>query len=1562
MAKLIKILGRTLGSLIEWSLILIIVLAFIIRSSPVQTYFAKKATDYLSKELNAEVKIDKVAIVFLDRVALDGVLIRDQSGDTLLYTERIIVNLDDINIRKKKFTIASVDVDNAFIHIQRSKANVFNHSFIKEYFAKDTNKKNKIKFAINEAVFTNTRFRYDDHRKEARNSGMDYFHLDAWDINGKLSNLMIKKDVIYANVDEISMKEKSGFKLNNLSTKAEISPRGVLLANLEIKTDDSYVKSSKLNMYSKNYNCFKYFVDSVSFDGKITKSDVSLKDIAYFAYVLDGMDDQVKLKTEIHKKVVNLELRNLDLQYRKQSRIKGTIRLDDYREFDKGLFSEKLDYAYVDLEELSLLKLPASSSTRYIKVSPQVKRLKFFRAREIRLDGQYTEFVLQSKSIETALGGAELDHGVRFIANKKNGSYEFKRSESSDYDVKVNDFNLGKYLGDKNLGIVDGTFFLTGEAYSPSKIIFREILGNVDRFDYLGYPYSNIKINQGSYVNQVFTGKIAVKDKFLDLTYDGFIDFKGDQHMHFTIDANKALLDNLNLTTRNSELKTKCIVDIRGKELDTYVGSVRLEHFNYLSEVDNLDKNATSLSKKEENIEFEQLDLTMTRSKERDRFEIKSSIGNASIDGKFDIHHLAIDLNYQMSRIFPALYKEELARAARHTDEDYDDFEFKVEISDVNKFLTIFYPAIEIADDTKISGKFNSKNWDFQMKLESDYLRYNDIRFNKLVLNHILDSTSIAATYTIDNFIYASNDTVTFNNIEFKTTGGNSQLEHRLSWDQKVSASLNDNSLIEWETDIYDSENYRMIVYPSHFFIQDLKWDIAHESSIRIHGDTIKVNNFELSRNEQNVAINGIITDQDRDQLNFSIKDLNLSEISSFITSDYPMTGVINSKGYITNPFYNLDFKSSGNLLNFNVKDRLIGDINIKANWDKKKQSVKASGDLKYLGEKRFGFVGNYFLYEKVKNLDFDLNFDYTDIQFTNAFLDPDVVSEIRGLLDGEIKLTGTPEEPLLDGDIKLLGGSAFLDILGIHLGIEGPIHIDQFGFYMNGIPVFDEDGNSGNLIGTVFHENFKDFNFDLQFDLESEKTADGSAALGESNKFLVMDLPYSQDGLYYGKGYVTGIANIFGYTDNLEITVDFKTAKGTTVNIPMYGVGEIEEETFITFIDKRSQIDSNVTIPKFDLSGVNIDLNFDVTEDANINIIFNEELGDVINAKGTGDISIKLDDVGDVKMEGVYTVSNGEYNFAIEPISASRIALKQKFIIEPGGSISWAGNPYNAELNLRTYYTLNANLSQISNGDIAAGKGAHQRILSYLDLSGTMSNPSIGFDIKAPDADEIGRTLINRITSDPDELNRQFFFLMLTRRFQPIDDGNSSGNGSAALDLIANQINILLASVSSEYNLNLDFDQDQITGDNKFEFGVSKGFLDDRLILSGSFGVENYGDNTGVVDDNGEQISQELIGDVRLEYLLNESGTFRVNIFNESTDKTIITEGDLGNFTQGAGLNYREDFNSFEDFKMIQYVFDIFRKKSKKKYLGRRKQQRAIPENVGTKEETEPTPIEEDV
>jgi len=429
--------------------------------------------------------------------------------------------------------------------------------------------------------------------------------------------------------------------------------------------------------------------------------------------------------------------------------------------------------------------------------------------------------------------------------------------------------------------------------------------------------------------------------------------------------------------------------------------------------------------------------------------------------------------------------------------------------------------------------------------------------------------------------------------------------------------------------------------------------------------------------------------------------------------------------------------------------------------------------------------------------------------------------------------------------------------------------------------------------------------------------------------RFLVLNSDYEPGILYYGKGYATGMVNIFGYSDNLEITVDLKTKKGTKIDIPMYGMGEIDEENnFIVFTNK----DTVVTYiePKIDFTGVALDLNFSITPEADIKIIFNEVLEDEILAHGKGDFSIKLNNFGDVTMDGVYTVADGVYDFAMGPV-------KQKFYIEKGGNISWTGDPYHAMLNLRTYYRVKANIAAVTNDQFGSGSGSHQEILCYLELSESLSKPAIEFDIEAPSANEEGKSIITRIKSDPDELSRQFFSLLLWKKFQPIAGGQSV-SGSAALDLVSSQINSMLSKLSDEYILNINMNSDQLSGDNTYEFGVSKGFLDDRLIVYGSFGVENQ-----KIDETTDESS--LIGDINIEYLLNKSGTFRVNIFSESNDKTIIQSQEQGEFTQGVGLNYKEDFHTIHDFKAIQYFLDIFRKKQNKRYpIKRKRRQVAVP------------------
>jgi len=664
----------------------------------------------------------------------------------------------------------------------------------------------------------------------------------------------------------------------------------------------------------------------------------------------------------------------------------------------------------------------------------------------------------------------------------------------------------------------------------------------------------------------------------------------------------------------------------------------------------------------------------------------------------------------------------------------------------------------------------------------------------------------------------------------------------------------------------------------------------------------------------------------------FEVKDIILEELSQILGGVH-FTGDLNAKGYISNPFNNLQYVGNATIDELYVKEQLVGDINVNSEWIKKNKSIALQGDLFYKKLQTFNFIGDYYPLKELNNLDFNLFFSNTDIKFANAFFSPDLVTNIGGLLNGTLKLTGSPDEPILNGVIQLNGGGAKIGILGTSFNINGPIEVDQYGFYINGIPLSDEEGNTGKIIGSVYHENFADFNFDLMFDIEDDavnKDPDNPYTVLPLEKFLVLKTEHVPGDPYYGTAYATGIVNIFGYTDNLEIMVDLQTRKGTIINIPMYGVGDIDEESFIIFIDQ----DTTLIIPeqKIDFTGVDLDLNFDITDDAVVKLIFDEEIGDEITARGQGDMNIKLNNIGDITMDGVFTVKNGVYDFAMGPV-------KQKFFIEEGGSINWTGDPYDAMLDLKTFYRVNANIATITSNQFASGSGSRQQVLCYLNLSESLSKPAIDFDIVAPNANDIAQSVITRIKSDPDELNRQFFSLLLWRRFQPLA-GSASADGSAAIDLFANQINALLSKISTDYQLNVNLNSDQLTGDNSYEFGVKKGFLDDRLILSGSFGVENQ-----KIDENTD--NSYVIGDVNLEYLLNETGTFRVNIFNESNDQTIIQNQDQGTFTQGAGLTYKEDFNTVKDFKAVQYFLDIFRRKKNKRYpIKRKKRQVLVPKD----------------
>ena len=59
------------------------------------------------------------------------------------------------------------------------------------------------------------------------------------------------------------------------------------------------------------------------------------------------------------------------------------------------------------------------------------------------------------------------------------------------------------------------------------------------------------------------------------------------------------------------------------------------------------------------------------------------------------------------------------------------------------------------------------------------------------------------------------------------------------------------------------------------------------------------------------------------------------------------------------------------------------------------------------------------------------------------------------------------------------------------------------------------------------------------------------------------------------------------------------------------------------------------------------------------------------------------------------------------------------------------------------------------------------------------------------------------------------------------------------------------------------------------------------------------------------------IVGDLQIDFILNDEGSLRAKVFNKENEFRYI--GDELGYTQGVGISYDVDFNTFKD--MIQKI-----------------------------------------
>ncbi len=1446
------------------ALLLLLLLLFALVQLPwVQTFLAQQAAAYLSKELGTVVQIDKLALNFPDRIKLEGLYIEDLNGDTLAFVDNLSSRGLRYSNEKRRLDLGEVMLNKPkfFLH-RHENDSLMNLDFILDYFASTGTSSSEQEFIVfcNKIDISDGSFGYYDFISVPEPTGMvDFDNLDIKHFNLNADTISVIGDSITAYINHLALKDHSGFDINELSGAAYVSAQGILFDGARIETKES-ILNGDLHFNSKVWGDWSEFVTNIKMDSKLDSSDVSFNDIAYFVPEFRGLNKIVELDGQVKGSVSRMRGKDITLKWDDNSSFEGDFRLEGLPDFEQTFITLDLKRFTTNKAELDRFPLPPFEDGITLQTPENFSKLG-----QIEFSGNFTGFIYEFVAygrLDTRIGRINSDISIRQVGS----SFAYSG------DLNTEHFDLGKFYDQKILGTfssnlkVDGTGITIDDADAILE-------GEITEFGFNDYIYRNIQVN-GALKKSFFDGSLSIEDKNVKFDFLGTIDLTGKEPA-IKARAEIPYVDPIALHFLEDDVYSSLTgtLDINtvGLDIHTFTGSIDIKDFSYCHGLDEYN--------------LDHVNIKASNEVKGRMIVLDSPIADLTILGKYDFDGLQRSVLNVLDQIFPSYAIPEYKIGGEQ------QFECRILINDFQPITELFLPEVSIAPGTFLTMVFDEPQSKVELTASSNQLRILDYYIDSLTFD-ISRPNDAAYITLISNKIRLSNG-ISLQEFALDARSESDTIYSNMVWDSPIESHSGE---INTRINLRGNENFDILFAESFITLNETQWTIQKDGFVKIDPTTIDIQNFSLDHEYQYVKANGSISENPDSVLFLDINDFNLNNLNPFLV-DYNATvnGQVNGTASVRDLYLEKKFLSDLIISDFNLNDTEFGNLCIESSWDDENERLLVLGEIQNEIDFPLIFGGFYTPKDEISPLDIHLQLADFKLDFLNPFL-TEGISELSGAVDADARLTGTFDEPLLDGSINFVNVGITIDYLGstFYLNDKAGIYPDMF--TLDYIEFKDSEGNIGHLIGTVAHENFSNWNFDVYADLEN-------------SKMLCLSTTKKQNPLYYGKAYASGFVSIFGYLNNLEFDINLKAEKGTILNLPLGDPEELAFEDFVVFVNDVTETEEVV-----DLSGIDLHFELDITPDAEFRLIFDEAAGDIMKGRGTGHLNMDITSEGVFEMYGVIEVIEGNYLFTLQNL------INKEFQVEKGGTISWYGDPLGADLNLRTVYRLNAPLYDLMSEDAEKYRNRVPVDL-IMNLKGEMLNPGINFEIELPSSDELTKSRVQSAISSEEEKNRQAFALLVLKRFvsppNVQNDHSAYGVAENSAEFLTSQFNNWLSQISEDFDIGFNYRPGDAITNSEVALALSTQLFNDRLRLSGNFGV-NYGNAAANQNNN------NIVGDVEVEYNITQDGRIRMIAFNRSNEYD-VTQTDRGLNTQGLGILYEEEFDTLEEF--FCQIKQLFRK-----------------------------------
>ena len=1440
-----------------WTVVsLYLLIAVMVHIPYVQQSLASGVASVISSKLNTRVEIGRVDLGFLNRLVIDNTTIYDQGGKPMVRAARMAVRIDLLQLVEGRIRISSAQVFSTHFTLYRANAaSAPNFQFALDALAsKDSTKaKTPLDLSVNSFIMRHCSVKYDQLDRPHTPGRFNPAHLHITNIGTYIRLNALTDDSLNVALNTLSATEQSGVKVDAMSLSLVAGGSECRLRDLSLRLPHSHIAIADITARYRRLADGKVDMGSLRYSALVKSASITPSDLSPVVPQLADYRNplQLRLSASGTAKRVNVDR----LQITSPS----------------GELSASADGWY----EAS--KPHASWSVNIHDLHSSLKILQPLSYVGLRGSASCTTsgVITTAAVVNTDAGSADVN--MTLSANR-----HFSGT------LAASDIALGTLLNDSRLGDVSASLSLSGSLPKGKRpTVTAE--GEVSKFAYNGYTYSNININ-GSYADNTVKGSLIIDDPNISLVAQGeYADLgKGKQLVvEAQLDHFRPSVTRLTDKWGDAVFSSSITADLQASGVNDSKGVVTIGHFRMQSSSDTCTIN--------------NLQVRGGFDSHEHYLVMESDFGYAMLTGHFNYSSLVSSVTSQIGRHIPVI-------APKNKDYEGDNnFTLIAHLNSTKWMRPLLGVPLDIRRPLLLRTNVSDASKSMVVECEAPLFIYDGATFSHANVNLHSHADSLICSAEVKKH----QDNGDILDLSTHCNAADNLVDMSLGWlnEGKSRGCLNATS--SFGKNSQGVTYAHVVVKPSDLTIGDKTW-LVKSSDIHYTPKHIDIREFTIAHDRQHIIVNGTASASKSDSLHIDLNGIDVRYVLDLVNfHPVDFDGSASGKALIVAPFGDMSAHADLTVRDFLFESGRMGVLSANVNWNKQESQIDIDAIANDGDDARTIIKG--YVSPKRDYIDLGIQADSTHIDFMHSFTES-FISEIDGRAVGKVRLAGPLSTINLTGQL-VVNGSAMISPLNCRYTLDN----DTVTFVPDEIElknavIRDAYGNAGYVNGFIHHKHLTRLSYDLEV---------------AADNLLAYDIRSFGDDTFYGTVFADGTVGIHGRSGYLRMDIDVTPRHGSTFVYNASTNDQISNQEFIKWNDVTSLIpnfspslnnsssslipNSSSLIPNSS-SDMFINFNINCTPEATIRLLMDSRTNDYITMQGNGMLRATYYNKGAFNLFGTYTLAHGTYGITIQNI------IKKNFTFREGGTFVFGGNPYDATLNLQAIHTVNG----VSLADLNVGNSFTNNTIKVnclMNIGGIARNPQVSFDLDMPTVSSDEKQMIRSVLNSEDELNQQVVYLLGIGRFYPTGTNNSASREQSETSLamqsllsgtISSQISSVLNTVIKNDNWN--FGANISTGDEgwnnaEYEGTVNGRLLNNRLLINGQFG---YRDNVNTANTN-------FIGDFDIRYLLMPNGNLALKVYNQTNDR-YFTKSSLN--TQGVGIIMKKDFRS---------IIDLFGKKKKK-------------------------------